>query len=221
MPPTRIPVAAGVERAELPDPKAPLKPRTPGPAPRTVADEIFDEPSPKEARTAAETPAPEPANGDALPPMGRRTLNQIHATLCKPFPLWAVEVKPGATTKDKARALALAYVDPRQYQTRLDRLAGPDGWTVEYRPLNDRAVLCRLTILGVTREDVGECDAGDPNQITSATMQAFKRACAAFGLGRYLYSLPQPWVEYNQDRRQIANPQGAAEEIYRMAGLLK
>ena len=34
------------------------------------------------------------------------------------------------------------------------------------------------------------------SQATSAAMQAFKRACAAFGLGRYLYTdLPQIWAE--------------------------
>jgi hypothetical protein len=150
---------------------------------------------------------------------GPLTLAAIHEKLCKPFPLWAIEVKPGATTKDKTRALALAYVDPRVYFTRLDRLAGPCNWQVEYRPISDRAVLCRLTVLGVVREDIGECDQGDPNQATSAAMQAFKRACAAFGMGRYLYSLPQIWTPYDAERKQITNPEAAAQQIYAMAGL--
>jgi hypothetical protein len=117
--------------------------------------------------------------------------------------------------------MAMAYVDARVYQTRLDRLAGPEGWSVEYRPVGERAVLCRLTILGVVREDLGECDAGDPNQATSATMQAFKRACAAFGLGRYLYSLPKPWVDYEASRKQFRDPAGAARLIEEQAGLLE
>ncbi len=67
---------------------------------------------------------------------------------------------------------------------------------VEYLPIGERAIRCRLTILGVVREDVGECaQASDENAWTSATMQAFKRACSAFGLGRYLYNLPKPWVD--------------------------
>lgn len=168
------------------------------------------------APALSDQPAP-PA--DELPPLDQRTLTDIHKRLCAPFPLWAIEVKPGAVTKDKARAMAMAYVDARAYQTRLDRLAGPEGWTVEYRPIGDRAILCRLTILGVAREDVGECDAGDPNQATSATMQAFKRACAAFGMGRYLYNLPKPWVDYDDARRQIKDSAGAAQEIYVLAGL--
>src|SRR5690606_29548632 len=36
-----------------------------------------------------------------------------------------------------------------------------------------------------------------------AEAQAFKRACAKFGLGRYLYSLDARWVDYDQDKRQL------------------
>src|SRR5919206_5132712 len=125
----------------------------------------------------------------------QRSMESIFAALSAPFPLEVVELKPGAIAEDKKRALALAYVDARHYQARLDTVVGPDGWHVAYRPWGERAVICALTILGVTREDVGEAEKGDPNQATSAAMQAFKRACAAFGLGRYLYtSLPHLWV---------------------------
>jgi hypothetical protein len=165
---------------------------------------LFDPPAP-----APEAPAESP------------TLATIHDKLCKPFPLAVVEIKPGAVTKDRAKALAMAYVDPRAYQTRLDRLAGPEGWSVRYTPTGDgRSIICSLTILGVTKEDVGECSAGDENQATSAAMQAFKRACAAFGMGRYLYSLPQPWVAYDESRKSIADPQATAHRIYELAGLL-
>jgi hypothetical protein len=74
----------------------------------------------------------------------------------------------------------------------------------------------------VTREDVGEAEKGDPNQATSAAMQAFKRACAAFGLGRYLYTdLPQLWVEAVPRGRSwaISNSAAAVEQMYREAGI--
>lgn len=210
--PRRTAVAAQLAEPEAPRtlamPEVDLPPITEPPAPPIAAAEG--------APPADEAPAPH-ANG--LPPLGQRTLNAIHDRLCKPFPLWAIEVKPSATTKDKARALAIAYVDPRQYQTRLDRLAGPEGWAVAYRPVGERAIVCALTILGVTREDVGECDAGDPNQMTSAAMQAFKRACAAFGMGRYLYSLPAIWGPYDSEKRQFENPAELARQIYDQAGL--
>lgn len=221
--PTPAPARGPVD---VPDPLRPIPaPRRnlskPAPTPRLAPDEEIGDDVPAPAAPAAEAEPTENGKADdELPPIGSRTLTQIHAKLCKPFPLWAVEVKPGAVTQDKTRALALAYVDARQYQTRLDRLAGPEGWQVEYRMVGERAFLCRLTILGITREDVGECDVKDPNAATSAVMQAFKRACAAFGMGRYLYGLPQPWCEYDVDRKRFRNPEAAVEQIYRTAGLL-
>src|SRR5690242_3081485 len=152
----------------------------------------------------------------------RPTLASMFAALCAPFPPELVELKPGAIAEDKQRALALAYVDARHYQARLDAVIGPDHWQVSYRPWGERAVICALTVLGVTREDVGEADKGDPNQATSAAMQAFKRACAAFGLGRYLYTdLPQLWVEAEQRGRSwtIANGELVVRQMYDQAGI--
>ena len=124
------------------------------------------------------------------PDPGALTLTNAYPALTRPFPVHLVELKPGSLNQEKTRALALAYVDMRAYQARLDEVVGPDGWSVGYRTLGDRAVICRLTILGVSREDVGEADPEDTNAWTSAVAQSFKRACASFGLGRYLYSLP-------------------------------
>jgi hypothetical protein len=152
----------------------------------------------------------------------QRTLVAVRTALCAPFPPEVIELKPGAIAEDKRRALALAYVDARHYQARLDAVVGPDGWRVAYRPWGERAVICALTVLGVTREDVGEAEKGDPNQATSAAMQAFKRACAAFGLGRYLYTdLPQLWVEAEPRGRSwaIRNSWAAVQQMYAQAGI--
>jgi hypothetical protein len=156
----------------------------------------------------------EPAAAKPAKPSRPETLNDAHVLLCKPFAPSLIELKPGAITGDKSRALAMPFVDSRAYQTRLDRVVGPAGWSVEYRPLSDRAVLCRLTILGVTREDVGECNASDENAATSAVAQSFKRACSAFGLGRYLYSLPQIWAQYDEKKRQIVDVSGVVAQMY-------
>jgi hypothetical protein len=155
-----------------------------------------------------------PFSDSEPPPAAPLTLNAIHAKLCKPFAAALVELKPGATTQDKSRALCMPFVDSRAYQTRLDRVVGPEGWSVEYRGLSDRAVLCRLTILGVTREDVGECNQADENAATSAVAQSFKRACSAFGLGRYLYSLPGVWADYNAQKKQVIDPAGVVAQMY-------
>jgi hypothetical protein len=46
----------------------------------------------------------------------------------------------------------------------------------------------------------------EENAATTAEAQAFKRACSAFGLGRYLYSVPQVWADYDSSKRQFTPP---------------
>jgi hypothetical protein len=121
--------------------------------------------------------------------------------LAQPFPAEVIQWKPGATNKDKSRGLALAYVDLRHYIDRLNEVAGPD-WSDGYEvQAGGTVVLCRLTIAGMTRADVGEASANDENTATTALAQAFKRACVKFGLGAYLYRLPRMWVEYDAQRK--------------------
>jgi hypothetical protein len=52
--------------------------------------------------------------------MNQHDLAQILAQLQAPFPPELHAFKPGRTTQDKSRGLAMAYVDPRHYQARLD-----------------------------------------------------------------------------------------------------
>jgi hypothetical protein len=65
-------------------------------------------------------------------------------------------------------------------------VAGPAGWSIQLIPWGPARVIARLTILGVSKDASGEGDPGDPNCGTIAEAQAKKRACAEFGLGRYL-----------------------------------
>jgi hypothetical protein len=155
------------------------------------------------------------ATGLAATAATGKTFDTVLADLAQPFDPEAVEFKAGATTQDKARALALAYVDSRVYQGRLDAVT-PD-WRNEYTReyAGERVIVtCALTVAGVTRQAIGESlqasarhDGStviEENAATSAEAQAFKRACSAFGLGRYLYSVPQVWAEYDPQRRQFA-----------------
>lgn len=147
--------------------------------------------------------------------MSQLDFSQILEALQEPFPSHEVEFKPGATNREKTKALALAYVDSRPYIQRLN-LVCPD-WQDDYQItlLPDRVVvLCRLTINGITRTGDGECllaageegERTEPNAVTTASAQAFKRACVKFGLGAYLYALPQVWCDYDHAKRKIVNP---------------
>ena len=127
--------------------------------------------------------------------------------LARPFEPAAITWKPGSATRDGDKCMAMAYADLRAYQERLDALCGLN-WSVRYVPWGEARIMCELTIHGVTRSSTGEYDAQDAkNNIagTVAEAQAFKRAAAMFGLGRYLYELPPVWVAYDAQRRQITD----------------
>jgi hypothetical protein len=103
---------------------------------------------------------------------------------------------------------------------------GEWGWTRDYdvqvaqnferRTASDRSqsavaakvvVVSRVTIHGLgTHTGVGEEWADDENAATRAEAQAFKRACACFGLGRYLYDLDKTWVDLDQSNRPAYMP---------------
>lgn len=131
---------------------------------------------------------------------------EILAKLGAPFHPSRVTFKPGAISKDKKTALALAYADLRAYQDRLDEVCGMD-WSVSYTPWGDK-LICHLTIAGVTRSSCGEPDSqAERNEIagTATEAQAFKRACAMFGLGRYLYNFPVTWVDYDAEHSRFTD----------------
>ena len=136
--------------------------------------------------------------------MSNERYNHILEELSKPFHPSRITWRPGALTGKKDKALALAYADTRSYQNRLDEVCGMD-WAVSYTPWGDR-IICHLTINGITRSSTGEPDSDSERSEmagTTAEAQAFKRACAMFGLGRYLYNLPSLWVEYDAPNQRF------------------
>jgi hypothetical protein len=127
--------------------------------------------------------------------------------LAVPFDPSEVHFKPGAVSGN--RALALAYVDARAIQDRLDEVLGVEGWQDDYECLPDGSVVCRLRLrLGdewVTKVDVGGPgeQSGSGGRIKGAFSDALKRAAVKFGIGRYLYRLPTIWADIDPKRRQF------------------
>jgi len=118
--------------------------------------------------------------------------------LTLPFDDIDIEWRPGrAGGGDRAKVQCFAYAQPRAYMERLDSI--DPHWSVTYTVVPDpsRAVIiARVAIDGIFRESMGEdllvTNRGEAeNPYTSAEAQAFKRACTAHGLGRYLYYIPR------------------------------
>jgi hypothetical protein len=143
-------------------------------------------------------------------PFSPEDVEAITQALAAPFEAGAIRFKPGVVSGN--RALALAYVDARVIQDRLDEVLGVMGWQDDYEWLPDGSVVCRLRIrLGnewITKVDVGgpseQSDEGDRRK--AAVSDALKRAAVKFGVGRYLYRLPAQWVDYDSHRRQFVRP---------------
>jgi hypothetical protein len=127
--------------------------------------------------------------------------------LAAPFDPAEVKWKPQVVSG--TRAMAIAYVDARVIQDRLDDVLGSQNWQDDYDCLPDGCVVCRLRLrLGeewITKVDVGgpseQPDGGD--RMKAAFSESLKRAAVKFGVGRYLYRLPQQWVDYDPQKRQF------------------
>ena len=131
----------------------------------------------------------------------------ITDALSAPFDPKDVKFKPQMVKNN--RCLAMAYIDARLIQDRLDDVLGVENWEDAYRILPDGSVMCRLKIkLGdrwISKTDVGspseQPDGGD--RLKAAFSDALKRAAVKFGIGRYLYRLPAQWVDYDPVKKQI------------------
>lgn len=127
--------------------------------------------------------------------------------LAAPFEPREVKYKPQMVKNN--RCLAMAYIDARLIQDRLDEVLGVENWEDGYRILPDGSVVCRLRCkLGdrwIAKTDVGspseQPDGGD--RLKAAFSDALKRAAVKFGIGRYLYRLPAQWVDYDPVKKQI------------------
>lgn len=125
----------------------------------------------------------------------------IGAALAAPFDPAEVEWRPQGKTGPGKRVQLLPYVDARDVQDRLDAVCGVGGWSFELEPVvvdagELRVARGRLTIHGVTRDDIGTASTFEPSK--GAASDALKRAAVMFGIGRYLYRLPQVWVTLDE-----------------------
>jgi hypothetical protein len=134
---------------------------------------------------------------------------ELAAALAEPFPADDIGFKPQTTSKDGNKALACAYIDARNVMDRLDAVVGPENWQDDFEVMPNGNVVCRLSLrVGgewITKTDVGgESDQKDPGDREKAAFSdALKRAAVKWGVGRYLYSLPAVWCEYDPQKKQF------------------
>lgn len=127
--------------------------------------------------------------------------------LKQPFDTRFLKVRIGARTKDKSKGIALFYLDSREVQKRLDEVCGIDGWRSEMQETSE-GVLCTISIRMPNGEWVSRTDGGEKSQVApfkGACSDALKRAAAQFGIGRYLYYVPNSWHSLLNDGKIFAD----------------
>jgi hypothetical protein len=164
---------------------------------------------------------------DALAALGApqfspERVKALVAALEVPFDPTQIEWRVINTSRDKRRGQVIPYADQRTYTDRLNALFTPAGWTRRYtihtsasfeRSKDQKTaakilVTCELTVFGLgSHSATGEEWADNDNAGTAAEAQSFKRACACFGLGRYLYYFTGTWVDLDDRKRPKSVPQ--------------
>jgi len=152
----------------------------------------------------------------------QQEIKDFCAALEVPFDPRVIDWRVTNTSKNgKLRGQVIPYADQRAYTDRLNQLFTPAGWTRKYqvhtsanfeRSKDQKTVAkvfvtCELSISGLgAHSATGEEWADDENAGTSAEAQAFKRAAACFGLGRYLYYFEGAWVDLDDRKRPRTAP---------------
>lgn len=123
--------------------------------------------------------------------------NTFFAQLAAPFPPDAISWRVGSTTQAKDKGMALAYIDARDVMDRLDAVCGPGGWERRH-PHVAGTTTCEIAIWVEGRGWVVKSDGAGDTQVEAekgSLSDAFKRTAVNWGIGRYLYDLPNTWVE--------------------------
>lgn len=138
-------------------------------------------------------------------------LEDMYSRLAEPFDVEQVEWRAGSTNVGRdgeppqgkqAQGLALAYIDARDVMDRLDLVCGPDGWQNRYPHANGKTV-CEIGVR-CEGEWIWKSDGAGDTDVEAekgALSDAFKRAAVRWGIGRYLYGLPSPWVDLEKKGR--------------------
>lgn len=119
---------------------------------------------------------------------------------------WRIMQKP---RNGQTSGLAVAYLSMVDIEDHLDNVMGPDRWRCSY-PVVGRFLICKLELKDDDGEWIGKEDGAADNVASNASDDDFdkdtkavlsdskKRACRAWGIGRYLATVEKPWVDCEQ-----------------------
>lgn len=104
---------------------------------------------------------------------------------------------------NKPWATALAYVQNRAIQKRLDSVCGKENWENEFREWHKDSQLCGISIW-VNDKKITKWDGADNTDFEATKggiSDSMKRAACQWGVGRYLYEIEEAFVECSTVRQ--------------------
>lgn len=150
--------------------------------------------------------------------------NEIIKRLHEPFGAKEIEWKIQVTSQDKKRGMAVAYMDARAVQKRLDEVVGAFNWKNVYSLWHDNSQICGISIFNDDRNEwitkFDGAENSDIEPIKGGLSDSFKRAATVWGIGRYLYEINGVWVEIEPKGKSFAikqNQYGKLESEYNNA----
>lgn len=116
-------------------------------------------------------------------------------------------------TKNKEKAICVAYIDSRDAQSLLDLVCWPENWSSEFYEVKGK-LFCKVGIYinnqWVYKSDSGALEASDNVDIETTSKgessDAFKRACVQWGIGRFLYDMEIKYIpasEYEANKYRL------------------
>lgn len=145
--------------------------------------------------------------------------NWVVSKLAEPFEPEDVKWLPAFGMKGEGKPTpVLAYVDARTVVNRLNQVVGAENWSDSYREViittqkegKDKEIAtlagieCTLTILGVSKTDVGTISFSD--EVKGAYSDALKRAAVKFGIGEYFYRLGTRFAKFDKYNKITERP---------------
>ena len=131
---------------------------------------------------------------------------EIEQKLKEPFSQEDIEFRIARVFKNNQRAVVLAYITSRAVMERLDEVSGVDGWKDDYKVISN-GVICSLSIK-VGDEWITKNDSAPFTNIEALKggfSDSLKRAAVKFGVGRYLYKLPEHIVDFHSSKPYDVN----------------
>lgn len=117
-----------------------------------------------------------------------------------PFDIEEIKQRPLVVKKDNTAALPANYIDARSVSRRLDKVVGPLNWQRDHKEIKG-VIYAGIGIYNETADSwVWKWDSGAESNMEKEKGEAsdsFKRAAVNWGIGRFLYELPNIWVDGN------------------------